>query len=57
MAFVLAFAGILGGARFFGHRWLDSALLAITGLLALVPNSALGLLGIAGLMRGCWAVL
>ena len=49
MAFVLAFAGILGGARLFGNRWLDSALLATTGLLALVPNIALGLVGIASL--------
>ena len=49
MAFVLAFAGILGGTRLFGNRWLDSALLATTGLLALVPNIALGLVGIAGL--------
>lgn len=49
LAFVLAFAGVLGGARLFGHRWLDAALLSAVGLLAVLPGVLPGLVGIIGL--------
>ncbi|WP_417582534.1 TRAP transporter permease [Nitrincola sp.] len=50
MAFVLAFAGVIGGARLLGNRWVDSALFAAVGLLTLVPNMPLSLIGISSLI-------
>lgn len=47
LAFVLAFAGVLGGARLFGHRWLDPLVLACAGLLAVAPAPLFGLSGVA----------
>jgi TRAP transporter 4TM/12TM fusion protein len=49
LAFVLAFAGVLGGARLFGHRWLDAAILAAVGVLAVLPGAVSGLAGVIGL--------
>ncbi|WP_311946004.1 TRAP transporter permease [Halomonas piscis] len=50
LAFVLAFAGVLGGARVIGRRWLDSGLLAAAGLLAVMPAALPSLAGLAGLV-------
>lgn len=56
-AFVLAFAGVLGGARFFGHRLLDGALLSLVGLLCLMPVawvSGSAVVALAGLYVWRW---
>ncbi len=57
LAFVLAFAGVLGGARFFGKRLLDGALLTLVGLLCLVPSawvSGAAVLALAALYLWRW---
>lgn len=49
LAFVLAFAGLLGGVRLFGVRWLDILLLSVVGVLAIWPGVLPGLVGVIGL--------
>lgn len=49
LAFVLAFAGVLGGARLFGVRWLDVSLLSVVGVMAIWPAALPGLVGVIGL--------
>ena len=49
LAFVLAFAGVLGGARLTGRRLLDAVILSTVGVLAVLPGAAPGLVGVIGL--------
>ena len=49
LAFVLAFAGMLGGVRLFGVRWVDVSLLTVAGVLAVWPGALPGLVGVIGL--------
>lgn len=50
LAFVLAFAGVLGGARLFGKRWLDAALLTVVGVASVMPVAIISLMGVVGLI-------
>ncbi len=50
LAFVLAFAGVLGGARLFGKRWLDAVLLTAVGVASVMPVALISLMGVVGLI-------
>jgi TRAP transporter 4TM/12TM fusion protein len=57
LAFVLAFAGVLGGARLTGRRSLDALALAVAGVLAVLPMtlpSLAGVMAVTGLYGWAW---
>ncbi len=57
LAFVLAFAGVLGGARLTGRRSLDALVLALAGILSVLPMalpSLAGVMTVAGLYGWAW---
>jgi TRAP transporter 4TM/12TM fusion protein len=49
LAFVLAFSGVIGGARLFGQRWLDVTLLSVAGLMTVMPITVVSLIGLLAL--------
>lgn len=50
LAFVLAFAGVLGGARLLGRRWIDAVLLTVIGVLSVLPMALPSLVGVTGVI-------